>query len=112
MKKEQRDTVELVQRYLSTLDSHLSEIIGLDGANSGFVDIQNAYVDSLSTCMEKADAKFLLNIICFPKSPFRCLKFYHENRILSIIVKKETYCSRQSTRRLSYLVVLKYSVNR
>ena len=54
MTKEQSSTIELVQRYISSLDNHLTEIIQLNGANSGFTDIQNAYADSLFACIDKA----------------------------------------------------------
>ena len=54
MTKEQSSTIELVQRYISSLDNHLTEIIQLNGANSGFTEIQNAYADSLFACIDKA----------------------------------------------------------
>jgi hypothetical protein len=57
MTQEQKHTEELVQKYISFLDSQLSHIKRLNGANSGFKNIQNAYINSITSCIEKAKTR-------------------------------------------------------
>ena len=57
MTQEQKHTEELVQKYISFLDSQLSHIKRLNGANSEFKNIQNAYINSITSCIEKAKTR-------------------------------------------------------
>lgn len=54
MTKEQKQTEDLIKRYISSLDTQLENLIQLKGANSGFNEIQSAYTESIISCINKA----------------------------------------------------------
>ena len=54
MTKEQIQTEELVKRYKQSLDTQLDNLNKLKGANTGFNEIQQAYVESITSCINKA----------------------------------------------------------
>lgn len=54
MTKEQIQTEELVKRYIQSLDTYLDKLNKLNGANTGFNEIQHAYAESITSCINKA----------------------------------------------------------
>lgn len=54
MTKEQKQTEKMVNNYIHSLDKQLDNLIGLEGANSGFNEIQNAYAEAIISCINKA----------------------------------------------------------
>ena len=54
MTKEQIQTEELVKRYIQSLDTYLDRLNKLNGANTGFNEIQHAYAESITSCINKA----------------------------------------------------------
>lgn len=57
MTKEQIQTEELVKHYIRSLDTQLDNLKKLNGANSGFNDIQQAYAESITSSINKAKAR-------------------------------------------------------
>lgn len=53
MTKEQIQTEELVKHYIRSLDTQLDNLKKLNGANSGFNDIQQAYAESITSSINK-----------------------------------------------------------
>ena len=59
MTKEQKQTEELVKRYIRSLDEQYDKLIALNGANSGFDRIQDSFANSFTDCINKAKKRLL-----------------------------------------------------
>lgn len=59
MTKEQKQTEELVKRYIHSLDEQYDKLIRLNGANHGFDKIQDSFANSITDCINKAKKRLL-----------------------------------------------------
>lgn len=57
MTKEQRQTEDLVRKYIAMIDKQRRHVQSIQGTNSQFSEIQKAYLQSITSCIDKAEKR-------------------------------------------------------